>query len=141
MREKLPYAGAALSAALYAWWVESRPQKYHPDATWPNVLGGVALTGVWVGVRYAVEPPDSQPAPVSTANPLLRAALWVLRPAPRSLRWAWMVTFWMFWATGVPVVTWEELAKDGRYHALVAYLRGSHRDQAATAGEPGGRAG
>jgi hypothetical protein len=117
MRSTLPYVGAATSAALYAWWVESRPRKYHPDVTWPNVLGGVALTGFWVAVRYAAE------------------------PEPRSLHWAWMVTFQMFWATGLPVVAWEELAKDGRYDALVAYLRGGYRDQATPAGEPSGRAG
>jgi hypothetical protein len=118
MRSTLPYVGAATSAALYAWWVESRPRKYHPDVTWPNVLGGVALTGFWVAVRYAAE------------------------PEPRSLHWAWMVTFQMFWATGLPVVAWEELAKDGRYRALIAYLRGEHRrDQATPAGEPSGRAG
>ena len=63
IRSKLPYIGAALSASAYAWWVESRPRKYHPDVTWPNFLGGIALTGAWVAVRVAqgVPPLDGPP--------------------------------------------------------------------------------
>jgi hypothetical protein len=108
---RLPYLGAAASATLYAWWLESRPLKYHPDVTWPNVVGGVALTGFWVAVRYAME------------------------REPKPLRWAWMVTFKMFWATGVPIVAWEERQRLARALHLLDYLRGSHAHPATTAWE------
>jgi hypothetical protein len=111
--KQLPYLGASISAAVYAWWVESRPRKYHPDVTWPNVLGGIVLTGAWVAVRYAVE------------------------GRPRSLAWAWLTTFKMFWATGIPVVAWEERQRIARAFDLVRYTREGqiHADQATAAWE------
>jgi hypothetical protein len=112
IRSKLPYAGAALSAALYAAWLETKPFKYHPDVVWPNVTGGIALTGAWVAVRYAIE------------------------HEPRSLAWAWWVTLQMFVATGVPVVAWEEYARTDRGRAIIAYLRGVRRDKAEAGREP-----
>lgn len=108
---KLPYLGASATAALYAYWLEMRPLKYHGDVVWKNVLGGIALTGFWVGVRYAIE------------------------RQPRSLAWAWWITFLMFVATGVPVVTWEEFARTNRGGELVAYLRRMRRDEAEAGGQ------
>lgn len=117
-RTDLPYAGGLLSAALYAYWLEQRERKYHPDVTWLNVARGIALTGGWVAVRIA------QGAPGGDAD--------------RGARWAWWVTLRMFIATGIPVVGWELLAQDGRAKSLLAYLR-RRRDgyPAATAGKPG----
>ncbi len=100
----LPYLGGFVTAALYALWLERRPLKYHPDVTWPNVTGGVALTGLWVAARIACGVPAG-------LTPQQAAA------------WAWWVTFRMFWATGVPVVAWELWAKGGRARRLVAYIR------------------
>jgi hypothetical protein len=108
---RLPYVGGAISAVLYAYWLERRPLKYHPDIVWPNVAGGIILTGFWVAVRYAVE------------------------RQPRSLRWAWLVTFKMFWATGVPVVAWEERQRLARALHLLMYERGRHANPAPSAGE------
>jgi hypothetical protein len=115
-RSTLPYIGASLSAALYAYWLETRPLKYHGDVVWKNVAGGIALTGAWVAVRYAIE------------------------TEPRSLAWAWWVTLRMFVATGVPVVAWEEAMKSERGRELLAIVRGISRDEAAPAWQQGGRA-
>lgn len=82
------YAGAAASATLYAWWLESRPLKYHPDIVWPNVTGGIAITGAWVALGIAQGVPAG------------------LTPQ-QAARWTWWLTFRMFVATGVPVVAWE----------------------------------
>lgn len=115
--ERLTYVGASLSAALYAWWIEQRERKYHPDITWLNVTGGIVLTGVWVAVRYAVE------------------------RRPRSLAWAWWQTTAMFAATGIPVVAWELLAKGDRWRTLLAYTRDRDGNPAPTAGVQGARTG
>ena len=110
--KSLTYVGAALSAAAYAAWLELRPRKYHPDVTWPNVVGGIALTGAWVAARFAVE------------------------RQPRRLAWAWGQMLAMFCATGAPVIAWELFAKDKRGRLLLAFLRSRrHGDPAQTAGE------
>lgn len=98
--KRLTYLGATISAAAYAVWLEVRPRKYHPDVTWPNVTGGIALTGLWVAARFAVE------------------------DEPRDLAWAWWQMFLMFCATGAPVIAWELLAHGERGRHLVAFLRG-----------------
>ena len=109
--KSLTYIGASASAAAYAVWLELRPRKYHPDVTWPNVTAGIALTGFWVAVRFAVE------------------------RRPRPLGWAWGQMFAMFCATGAPVVAWELAAKSRRGRALLAYLRRRRNgDPAPTAG-------
>ncbi len=113
----LPYLGGAVSAAAYAYWLEQRERKYHPDVTWLNVTGGVVLTGLWVAVRYAME------------------------RQPRPLSWAWWVVFRMFVATGIPVVAWEELARGARWRRLLNYLRGRHGYPATTARVSSGAAG
>lgn len=107
------YLGASLSAAAYAVWLEMRPRKYHPDVTWPNVTGGIVLTGAWVAVRYAAE------------------------RRPRSLWWAWWQTTAMFIATGVPVVAWELYATTERGRTLIAYMRDRDAYPAPTAGVQG----
>lgn len=109
----LIYLGAALSAAAYALWLERRPLKYHPDIVWPNVTGGIALTGLWVAVRFAAE------------------------RRSRSLAWAWWTVFRMFVATGVPVVAWEERQRLARLLHLATYLRGHDADQASSARKQG----
>lgn len=107
-RNALPYLGAAASALAYALWLESRPRKYHPDVTWLNVTGGVALTGAWVAARFALE------------------------DGPRSPWWAWRVTALMFVATGAPVVS-VELAQEARRLARLRHVQRSTRDAQATA--------
>lgn len=106
-REALPYLGATVSALGYALWLESRPLKYHPDVTWLNVAGGVALTGAWVAARFALERGDRSP--------------W----------WAWRVTALMFAATGAPVVS-VELAQEARRLNELRHAQRSTRNAEAT---------
>lgn len=115
-RTDLPYLGGLLSAAWYAWWIEQRERKYHPDVTWVNVARGVALTGAWVAVRIA------QGAPSGDAN--------------AGARWAWWVTLRMFCATGLPVVGWELIAQLRRGAVTSRYLGGNYGNPAPTAGQP-----
>ena len=129
MVDDLPYyLGATLSSGLYALALEALgSERYEPDLTVLTVMGGVGLTGGWVALRLAL-------APLPAGLPDLALAWWV-----------WWVTFWMFVATGAPIVAWQVWQSRVRLAALLAYLR-SHghgheaNPAAALATERGGAA-
>lgn len=100
---RLTYAGAMASAALYAYWLETRPRKYHPDVTVVNVTGGVALTGAWVATEIATGLPDG------------------LTPR-QAASWSLGVMCRMFVTTATPIWAMELYQQRRRVARLLGYL-------------------
>jgi len=108
MYEIAYYVLAAFSASLYALILQFVGREtYEPDFTVVTVMIGVAITGGWVAVRFIGPIPDLPPAEL----------VW----------WAWRVMFWMFVATGLPVVVWQIWQARQRLTALAAYLTSRSR--------------
>jgi hypothetical protein len=105
------YAGAALSATIYAAILEAIGREtYEPDFTVVTVMLGVALTGAWVALRLLAPLPDLAPTELA----------W----------WVWRLMFWMFVATGLPVTAWQIWQARKRIRQLAAYLTRSRHEHA-----------
>jgi hypothetical protein len=126
MCERLPYLGGFLHAAWYAFHLERKPQKYHPNTTIGNVTKGIALTGGWVLVRLALGAPRLRTRPWR----------WVRSPLLRGALWCWWVTLRMFVATGVPMWAMELYKRRERWWSLFDYRR-NRRAQPTPAWEQG----
>jgi hypothetical protein len=79
--------GVFVAAALYAQFLHSLNKAYEKNYTWLTVMGGVALVGAVVGVRFALPLPDLA----------AHALLW----------WAWLICVGHFVAAAVPIIAWQ----------------------------------
>jgi hypothetical protein len=103
------YAGAALSASLLAVGLEFWGREHwEPDGTIGLVYVGVTLTGAWVALYIAL------------------GALPALAGQDMAV-WTWWMTFWMFWATGIPITVWQFWQARRRLADVIAYLTRSRR--------------
>jgi hypothetical protein len=106
MSEWVFYVGAALSSGVYALYLESLDKRFEPDWTWVMVMGGVILTGCWVGLmmRWGDVPVDLPP---------MSLVWWVC--------WRWV---FMFLATGAVIVAWQIWQMRARLLDALRYARG-----------------
>lgn len=105
----ISYGGAIVASALYSLFLERLERRYEPRWTWLTVMGGIALTGACVALRFWLGHPALPPSQL----------IW----------WAWWVMTGMFVATGIPVIAWQFWQESRRADETRNYVLGQHREE------------
>jgi hypothetical protein len=93
LETQISLARAAAASAGYALFLEQLKGTYAPRWTWLVATFGIAMTGGLVATRFTGTIPNLPP----------RRLVW----------WAWSQVHLHFWATGIPIITWQ-IWKDAR---------------------------
>lgn len=82
--------GMLVASSLYALFLHSLNNSYTLQYTWITVMGGIALVGIVVGIRFTLDLPDVSGRPL----------IW----------WSWWMCVWHFAVSAVPIVGWQTWA-------------------------------
>lgn len=81
------HTALASATALYAVYLDTLNSSYHPHKTYWTVVGGTALTGAGVALRFLLSVPDATPRRVA--------------------RWCWLQVFYHYITSGGIIGIWQ----------------------------------